>query len=289
MKLSASISVKRGFSIYTLKNGLAEVAVVPELGARVISLKNVKTGREWMSHPPGRLKLFRNQTGDAFLNSPLVGMDECLPTIAACQWGGRLLPDHGEAWSVAWRLDEGAWEQGKLRTTASLKISPFDFERTIELRGNKISLSYALRNRAAKDEPFLWALHPLMKVQRGDQLMLPKSTRAMMNGKAWGEELGAAIPEGECEKIFVGPLRDGGAGIYNPRTGDRIDFDWCEAENNSLGLWLTRGGWHGHHHFAIEPSNGDADALSHAAERQRCGVLPGKGVAKWQVHFRIGP
>jgi hypothetical protein len=66
-----------------------------------------------------------------------------------------------------------------------------------------------------------------------------------------------------------------------------MEFEWMPAENNGLGLWLTRGGWHGHHHFAIEPTNAGADALTTAIARQWCGLLPGASSIKWQVRVRI--
>src|ERR1700760_3089700 len=93
-------TVWNGFDVCRLCNSAVEVVVVPELGAKVVSLKNLSTGREWMYHSPGgQAKLFRNQLGDDFARSPLIGWDECLPTISPCTWRGRSLPDHGEAWS----------------------------------------------------------------------------------------------------------------------------------------------------------------------------------------------
>src|SRR5258706_6100635 len=135
---------EQGFEVFILGNQEVELAVVPELGARIISLKDLRTGREWLWHPAGGRKLFRNRAGDNFERGPLVGLDECLPTIAPCTWQERDLPDHGEVWSAAWALDSAAWEGGLLRTSISLKISPLDFERTIELQENEIRLSYRL-------------------------------------------------------------------------------------------------------------------------------------------------
>ena len=59
--------------------------------------------------------------------SPLVGADECLPTIAPCSWRGRELPDHGEVWNVPWAVDPEALENGILKTSVRLEISPFEF------------------------------------------------------------------------------------------------------------------------------------------------------------------
>ncbi len=124
---SIALQPQQGFEVYVLNTEEVELAVVPELGAKIISLKNLRTGREWMWHPPGGLKLFRNHPGDAFSKSPLAGADECLPTITPCSWQGRELPDHGEVWNVPWKVDPVALESGILKTSVRLEISPFEF------------------------------------------------------------------------------------------------------------------------------------------------------------------
>src|SRR5258706_7123343 len=279
---------EQGFDVFILANQDVELAVVPELGARIISLKDLRTEREWLWHPAGGRKLFRNRAGDNFESGPLVGLDECLPTIAPCSWQERDLPDHGEVWAAAWALDSEAWERGLLRTSIGLKISPFDFERTIELQGNEIRLSYQLNNRAAAEELYLWAMHPLLRLQSGDQLELPDSTRALLNGAPWLDAPDSTRPKGNCEKIFACLVSEGRAAINNPVTGDRLEFEWDAAQNNTLGLWLNRGGWHGHHHFALEPANGEPDVLTAASQRKRCGAVPAHGSVAWQVCIQVG-
>jgi hypothetical protein len=278
----------QGFKAYVLNNAQVQLTVVPELGARIISLQDLRTGREWLWHPSGRRKLFRNDTRDNFEHSPLVGIDECLPTIALCSWQQRDLPDHGEAWAACWTLDFDAWERDLLRTSVRLKISPFDFERTIELHENQVRLSYQLKNRAAVEELYLWAMHPLLRLQTGDELDLPPSTRALLDGASWLDDLDSTKPNGYCEKIFASRLTEGRAAINNRETADRLQFEWDITENNALGLWLNRGGWHGHHHFAIEPANGEPDGLTAAAERKRCGAVAAHGSATWQICIRVG-
>jgi len=285
---SVTVRQQQGFEVYTLNTGEVEVAVVPELGAKIISLKNLRTGREWMWHPPGGLKLFRNHPGDAFSKSPLAGADECLPTIAPCAWQGRELPDHGEVWNVPWKVDSEALEDGVLKTTVRLKISPFDFERAIELRGNEIQINYQLNNYSKADRQFLWAIHPLLRLQAGDRLELPASTRALLNGAAWIDAVISAIPENNSAKIFAAPVSEGLAAIGNPVTGDRLEFEWSPVENDALGLWLTRGGWHGHHHFAIEPTNANDDSLAVATARNHCGTVAGNSSVSWQLSLRFG-
>jgi len=288
--LSHNSTVRRfqGFDVYHLSNEEVELAVVPELGAKLISLKDLRTGREWMWHPPGGLKLFRNRASDDFSCSPLAGMDECLPTISACSWQGVELPDHGEVWSAPWQVDAGAWENGMLKTSIRLKLFPFEFQRTIELVENEIQISYRLNNHSAEKKHFLWAVHPLLRLQAGDRLELPASTRALLDGAVWLDAVDAAVPEQGHAKIFAAPVSEGWSAVTNQNSGDRLEFNWNPGENNTLGLWLTRGGWHGHHHFALEPMNADTDALPLAVERNRCGEVAGSSSSSWQIRIRIG-
>lgn len=278
---------EQGFNVYRLSTSEIEIAVVPQLGAKIISLKNARTGRQWIWHPTGALNLFRNRPGDDFSRSPLVGVDECLPTIAPCSWQGRSLPDHGEVWYAEWNVDEDAWQKGLLKTAVHLEISPFNFERTLELDGDTVRLTYRLSNRSAAPEQFLWAMHPLLRLEEGDRLALPASTRALLKGADWVDAVDTAVPEGNCSKLVVGPLTEGFSAIHNSKTGERFELEWNTAENNALGLWLTRGGWHGHHHFAVEPTNAGADALTTAAGQNWCSMVPGSGGATWSVNLRI--
>jgi galactose mutarotase-like enzyme len=285
---SIKVRHEQGFDLYVLGNREVEMVVVPELGAKIISLKNLCTGREWMWHPFGGLKLFRNRIGDDFSQSPLAGADECLPTIAPCSWQGRELPDHGEVWNVPWKVDSTALKNGMLKTSVRLNFSPFDFKRTIELRGNEIQISYLLNNHGTATEHYLWAFHPLLNLQTGDRLELPGLTRALLNGAAWVDAVTSTIPENNSAKVFARLVSEGLAVIVNAATGDRLEFAWNPAENDSLGLWLTRGGWHGHHHFAIEPTNAGVDTLPLAAAQGHCGVVGVGDSMTWQIRLRIG-
>ena len=93
---------------------------------------------------------------------------------------------------------------------------------------------------------------------------------------------------GSHAKIFAGPLTEGMAAIVSSDAADRLEFEWDPAENNTLGLWLTRGGWHGHHHFAMEPTNGGNDSLCVAASRQCCGTVATQETVTWGLRFRVG-
>jgi galactose mutarotase-like enzyme len=283
-------AVRDGFDLFILGNSDLELAVVPALGARVVSLENLRSGREWLWHPASGLKLFRNRPGDDFSRSPLVGWDECLPTITLCTWKGRALPDHGEAWNQAWTLDTAAWERGVLKTSVRLPLSSFHFTRTLEFSGSSLAVEYLLENPAPVAQEFLWAAHPLLALHEGDQLELTDETRLLLKGDACLESLQFKAGSPGYAKLYAGPLRQGRAGVFNPRTGDRLTFQWDTAECDTLGLWLTRGGWHGHHHLALEPTNGAPDSLAVAAgQSKRCGLIPPHSRKTWRLQLRVEP
>ena len=278
-----------GFEVLLLRSSGLEVAVVPELGAKVVSLKNLKTGREWMYRATNPAKLFRNKPGDDFALSPLVGWDECLPTISPCHWRGRALPDHGEVWSASWEIDENAWEQGAIKTSVRLPRSPFKFTRTILAQGDTLSAEYEVVNLSGEPQEFLWAMHPLLALEKGDQLLLPPEIHGHLN-HPWIHSLDFSCRTKTCDKAYAGPLRQGLAEILNSVSGDCLSFIWDTMDCDTLGIWLTRGGWNGHHHVALEPANGAPDSLAVAAsEWKRCGLLPPFGKKNWSVQIRLSP
>jgi galactose mutarotase-like enzyme len=278
----------QGFVVHVLNNGEVELVVVPELGSKIISLKNLQSGREWLWHPEDNLRLFKNQPADDFSASPLVGMDECFPTILPCSFRGRELPDHGEVWNQPWKVDEGVWQNGILTTSIRLKASPFIFSRTIELQGNEVRFGYQVSNLSSSEECFIWAIHPLLRLTDGDELDLPDSTRELLDEVNWIDAIASAIPKSNCAKVFASPVSEGWAAIKNVITGDRLEFAWEPEENNALGLWLTRGGWHGHHHFAIEPTNANDDSLLAATIRKQCGIITGNSIVAWRLSLKVG-
>jgi galactose mutarotase-like enzyme len=283
-----SSQTRDGFSVCRVENEAASLAVVPELGARVISLRNERTGREWLWHPEPELKLFTNQAGDDFARSPLAGWDECLPTIAPCRWRDRQLPDHGEVWFRSWSLDESAWETGRIAASVDLAPTPFRFTRSLELRQQQVYAEYTLINRGLEAEHFLWAMHPLFALHKGDRLELTPEIRHHLKGQSWVNSL--TFPAGKiaCAKSFAGPLTEGWAAIVNDQTNDRLLLEWSPGENPILGLWLTRGGWNGHHHLALEPTSGAPDALDIAVNRwKRAGLIAAGETRTWRITLTL--
>jgi hypothetical protein len=297
----------QGFTLARLTSDHCSVAVIPALGAKIVSLVDLRTKREWMWHPPGPLRLWRNREGAPFSDSTFVGADECLPTIEPCIWRGRELPDHGEVWSAEWRLDEDCLSDGVIRTSTLLPRSPFLFERSVTLNESVVRLDYRLTNTGSESESWLWALHPLLSFELDDRLELPPEVQQMRVYLAkqpvfppgtvlkWPEpapginlhELRLAGDDAYL-KSFAIPLQEGRARIANSRTNDSLTFTWDVLANPCLGIWLTRGGFNGWHHPAIEPTNASTDCLADAARENAMPTIAQGATKTWHVELLVG-
>jgi hypothetical protein len=83
------------------------------------------------------------------------------------------------------KVDETAWESGILRTSERLKISPLEFERTVEIQDNEVQLSCCLSKLGAKEEHYLWAMHQLLRLRQRDHLRCLPLRPAGSGSEGW--------------------------------------------------------------------------------------------------------
>jgi galactose mutarotase-like enzyme len=287
---------EEGFEVVGLRTEHLEVEIVPALGARILTLRNRRTGRNWLWRPESR-GLFANQPGDDFSKSTLAGADECLPTLQACSWEGRDLPDHGEVWALPWKLDPSALKEGRVTTWVELPLSPFLFTRTISLIGNMIVLDYEIENCGTEAEKFLWCWHPLFRFEEGDRIELPDSSgplqiEAAMNPDGTRGDLWPMRKLAETEASqgsFLKAFTSAGNGLARLiHAEEQLSLRWDPRQLPWFGLWLTRGGWESFHHVALEPTNAARDSLA-SAVREGIGpeFLDAGGKSRWQLNVSL--
>lgn len=289
-----------------LRNDRVEVVVLPELGAKVLSLRNLRSGREWMWAPPEGARFRKLPLGTPFEESSLTGADECLPTIGETEWRGRSIPSHGEVWSAAWELDRLALTNSQIVTRVRLPLSPFWFERTIRLDDNVVSFDYALRNLDFLPQEFMWAFHPLMNIHEGDRLELlgveevrcEAAVNVALGGRGDAVAWPKPLPDVDLSyldlggtaavKLFTKPHEASGAILRNDRTGDTLRLDFNPRQVDTIGIWLTRGAWNGYHHLAVEPGIGAPDPLDVAVEQwKQFGLVLPDGTYRWRFTLTV--
>jgi galactose mutarotase-like enzyme len=290
-----------GFDLVGLRSACVEIGIVPKLGGKILSLKNRRSGREWMWRPEGA-RLFANRAGDPFESSTMSGADDCFPTVAACEIAGRRISDHGEVWSQPCEVEHS--QQNVIRTRHDLSSTPTLFERAISLHEQVVQIDYRLANLSDDPHPFLWAFHPLMKIEMGDELRVPVKDVsievATVGGARRGDRWSWPTPIAGVElqhldlgsqpgyaKMFATSLASGRADVFNSLTRDRLTFRFDPAELPALGIWITRGGWRNYHHFAIEPTHAPFDSLADAAEAKACPILRPRAVTTWRIELEL--
>jgi galactose mutarotase-like enzyme len=266
--------------IVVIENEDLRVGVMPDYGARVVSLLDKASGRDWiLSGDPSP-----NTGEDAVYGADeAVGWDECFPTVAPWQaddtiWGRRLR-DHGDVW--------GRSSAVTARTASALTTeradATFRFRRTLSLDGKVLTAAYEIENLSSCEMPYLWALHGLLAVTPSDRILIDGIDRVAATYLADHDDtLGPRMvtwpdPAGTLPFALdrVQPSNRRFAGkFYADVPGRRAAVGHGSAylvltwdDGLALGIWLNYGGWPsagGPHHIALEPTSAPADHLGEA-------------------------
>ncbi|MFH1005960.1 MAG: hypothetical protein V1800_00475 [Candidatus Latescibacterota bacterium] len=297
-----------GLRLFELGNDLVKVVVSPVEGGKVRHLVNLGTGRDYCWQMPDPPTLSR-YPGMDYTQADCTGIDDCLPTIAACNWNGRDLPDHGEIWTGQMETEWVARSKDtvSLGTSLDLPFSAMRFRRVVSILDGSpvIKLHYELSSTSEEDQDFIWALHPLLAFRAGEQVILPSVHRVITDESAahtplagFGRELDWPVPaegldlsklkvgeEGRSSiKFFSEKMQVGWAALHEPARGDLLAFLFDPSVLPYVGVWINRGGWAGYQHVAIEPTNGRPDGLDIAAGKWHSAQKLGAGqCTKWEL------
>lgn len=289
----------QGFAVHTLASPGLSIAMVPELGGRIVSLRDRDSGREWLDGwaPASKRRIWQPADPLDFASGPGAGIDECLPTVLPCRLGRKPLPDHGELWNRPAEFEVA--DATTFTCRWRLKSLPLAFERRISLDGRRVRLDYRLENLGTGATPFLWAWHPLFSWKAGDRIQAPAEVRTCMNVGGsetmdWpqpeiGTDLSRAIfapGATPAAKVFLGPLSQGRMEIHSKR-GDHLTLDWPSRLFPFAGIWITRGFWKGLHHWAIEPTNAPVDCLSEVQPPSTTSLLAPGEVREWALVISV--
>jgi galactose mutarotase-like enzyme len=281
------------------------VAVMPSRGGKIVSVVDKSDGRERLWQKPDQQDFPKPKTGANYGEFNCSGIDECLPTIAPCEWRGRKLTDHGEVWTEETKTTTLA---DGVRVALNCPISPLRFERTLRLTGNVIQCDYKLTNTSKEPWEYQWAFHGLLAVEDGDRIVLPDEVRHLIADKSRGLSAPLAGEPWSCVGWPIGPtgfnyanLQTGNAGeksslkaytprltegwcaLHNPRSGRLWALAFDTKDTPYVGLWINNGVWRGYHHAALEPCNGGPDRLDVAVREWKwfTSLQPGETKTWW--------
>jgi hypothetical protein len=311
-----------GFDTVQVDIGALSLSLIPELGGKISSLRDGRSGREWLWRHP-RMAYQRVPHGSSYVQlADTGGWDECFPSVSACTypsppWAGAPVQDHGELWSqpAALAISE-AGDGVALHTRWQGVVLPYTFERTITATADsaRLRFDYLVTNKADAPIHFIWSAHPLMAIEPGMQLLLPPEARfnclRFVPDRAPALERGvrfplavqsgggtidlATLPEPSARaalKLWSDPC---GAGWATLRARDgEFQLRWDAALLPQVAVWMNLGamafdGGAPYFNMGLEPCIGAQDSLAEAvATYHLFDILPPRASRAWWLEVEL--
>lgn len=310
-----------GFEGIRVHTGLIELTLVPELGGKISSLRDLRNGREWLWRHP-RFAYKKIPYGSSYVTeADTGGWDECFPSVSACEypsepWKGAMIQDHGELWhqTAETRVVEDAnticidnrWQGIAL---------PYTFSRSVTLASNSsiVRADYEVTNDSGQPIHYVWCIHPLLAIEPGMELLLPSSAMFNIAGSfpddlaptqknlqypfpATGLDL-PSLPEtdaGIAIKLWSDPLSSNDAGWATLRAHDgEFKMRWDVNEIPQIAAWLNLGKWAAdggspYYNLGLEPCIGAQDSLNDAVNiYDLYSALPPHGKKNWWLEIEL--
>jgi hypothetical protein len=303
-----------GWSAIRLADAAVSVVVVPELGGRVVSLRDERSGRQWLMQgrppDPDEARTWRREDA-VFAGRVSFGWDECLPTVAPCDdpldADAPQLRDHGDLWG---RPTEVRSDPGAITTTWTPPRWAYRFTRGLSLEpGGIVRADYELVSCMDRPAPVLWSMHPTVALEPGSTIELPgvdqvRLTWTTGSSLAAADVIGWPMPtppsvvdlgrvraaDGSAAKLYASGAA---VGRFRAVDGDVLEVTWDRSLIPALGVWLDYGGWPPVgppvEQVALEPTSSPDDDLGDAIAHDRAWSLPGNGVLRWWVRLTCVP
>ena len=317
MTLRLTEATVEGLHALAVESEDITLVILPQLGAKIVSLLWKPTGFEYLWRDPGRPLRLATYGAD-FEAGDINGWDECFPSIGQCfypeaPWNGVLVPDHGELWSLGWQW---SIEPATIRMWVDGIRFPYRFERAISFtRAGMMELTYRVENRAPFPMRALWSMHPFFRVAADTRIVLPEATTVTVEVSK-SDRLGGFLTrhlwpttqdrDGKVvdlsvvgprdprfmEKVIAGPLPRGFAALFTPSHQHFVAFTCDPQAVPYVGLAMMRGGWpdEGEPSYSVivEPCLGWPDRLDFAMARGAAVTIPGQSLHRWDVAVHLG-
>jgi galactose mutarotase-like enzyme len=305
----------RRFRPILLSSDSLQVETIPELGAKISSMKLVSSGAELLQQP---LRAYDERSHEmAFDEGDASGFDECLPSVAGCEYatadGPTRIPDHGDFWRIPFSSELA----GNTLTLQAKGFSlPLEFIKKLILEDNELTIDYSVRNVGSSPTEFAWSAHPLFAVDAGDRVLLPPSAQEVTVEGSGKERLGkggrqyawplarlddgstvdlsrcGAIEDETGDKLYLPAPQEGWCAVERKRLNSRVEVRFDAKVTPYLGLWLCYGGWppeqsNRQQCVALEPCTAPVDSLAIAAANGHANKLAPLETFRWRISVRV--
>lgn len=305
-----------GFRRVVVGNDVIRCEFMPELGAKLAQIHDLRTGRGWLWRHPRMPYSQVASTASYVDEADTGGWDECFPTVGRClypaaPWHDQLLPDHGELWcqTPTWQID--ATDAQVVCTSIWHGMAlPYRFERRITIdHTHTVQFDYCVTNHGDADMHWIWCAHPLIALDAGMSLHTPTNTTFWHTNEAgdFVAESARAIrvsstttvdlqrlpshQSGIAVKLYSETLPAGWVQVIAPN--GCLTMEWDITQVPQLAIWLNAGAWSNdggspHYNMGVEPAIGVYDALSDAYTRTTTYATLAAGQQRcWRVYLQL--
>ena len=261
-----------------LKTAELTVLVLPHNGGKIASIKNNKSGREYLVQNPNP-KYSPLDINGSFEKTECSGFDDMFPTIDGITFTdayGRELtyPDHGEVCRVKheYKIDGD-------RLTLYYKSNALNYSHTKTFfeKDGKLSIEYAVENFADCDFNALWAGHLLINAEQGGRVLLPFKDGSPVDvtfdftGRfkagdriEYKEEYLKSVWEKgvpACKKLYFPLPAPQGYIAYEYPNGDIFVMEFDKNQLPYIGIWENLGHLNGQYCLGLEPCSVGYDTV----------------------------
>jgi hypothetical protein len=298
----STVGLHSDLRVVTVENDLLRVQILPQAGAKIWQITYLPLDTELLWNNP-HIPPARHAIHAPYDDVWSGGWDELFPNDEQAVIRGERYPDHGELWSAAWDAESFTCaDRAGVTLRLQTPLSSVTMEKTIELRHGSAQLhfSHRLTNHGAAPFPFLWKLHPAMRVTPQHRIDMPRMR--VIRDPDFPGTLAEAPLEFAWPHAFLPGRTVDLRRVPDPRErelyffyGTELEGGWCAvtdtAKRLACGLrfdpgifsccWLfsSYGGWLDYNVAVLEPCTGyplrfaDMQAAGRARELQ-----PGAGL-----------
>ena len=290
----------KGRDAVAVESDLLSATFLPDDGAKMASLIDLKTGRELLLTREGEEYRVLTEDG-SYVDSECSAFDDMFPTIdpytpKAGAYEGITYPDHGECCRLP---HEASIEGDRLVLSARSRLFPVRYKKTVSvISDGAIEVDYEITNEGDSPFDFIWAGHIMLRGEDGMRILSPFGegapretvfatkgcTREMMPVDAL---TGFEPFSGVAYKFYyLDPMPEGcfGARYAN---GRELYFRFDEKKLPYLGIWFNNGEFQGIYNVAPEPCTAPFDAPDKAAQKGYFSQIPAKSTFSFCITVSV--
>ena len=281
----------------TLENDRIVVEVMPGRGAKIASIRTPTDG-EWLYFDPAR-GLGTGKNPEVYDDVWVGGFEELFPNDAKTTFAGRSLRDHGELWNSPWEVVFSSRNLVSLQLRCTTVPAVVRKSISLDPSAARFTMAYRLENLDDKPFAYLFKLHPAVRLEPGDRILMPggritqvdKSFSAILGGPGpydWPHVRGrdgrpcdlSLVPDPSSmtqEFVYVSDLPSGWCGLRRGSTGSEFRLEYPLHVFPYCWLFLTYGGWRDYYTAVLEPCTNHPKDLATAVESGTSAILsPGE-------------